>query len=203
MGQSILDFLQELIANYGYWAVGGALLLENTGIPVPGETILLLASFLSYSRDELKLPYIILIGICAATLGDNLGFAIGYRGGRRLLDRYRTTFRIREETITRGERLFDEYGAVTIFFARFIFGLRVIAGPLAGVLRMPWRRFAIFNFLGATLWVTVISLVGYKFGKHWDQLMDYLERVNILFIIAAAFVILVLWLWRRRHLAKQ
>ena len=203
MGQSILDFLQELIANYGYWAVGGALLLENTGIPVPGETILLLASFLSYSRDELQLPYIILIGICAATLGDNLGFALGYRGGRPLLDRYRAAFRIREETIARGECLFDEYGAVTIFFARFIFGLRVIAGPLAGVLRMSWKRFAVFNFLGAMLWVTVISLVGYKFGKHWDRLTDYLERVNTLFIIAAAFVILVVWLWRRARLGNR
>jgi membrane protein DedA with SNARE-associated domain len=203
MGQSLLDFLQELIAQYGYWAVGGALLLENTGIPVPGETILLLASFLSYSRDELQLPYIILIGICAATIGDNLGFAIGYRGGRPLLDRYRTTFRISEETILRGERLFDQYGAVTIFFARFIFGLRVIAGPLAGVLRMPWKRFAVFNFLGALLWVSVISFVGYKFGKHWDVLMDYLERLNIGFLIVAAVAILILWRWRRARVKRN
>jgi membrane protein DedA with SNARE-associated domain len=202
MGQSILDFLQELIANYGYWAVGGALLLENTGIPVPGETILLLASFLSYSRDELQLPYIILIGVCAATLGDNLGFAIGYRGGRPLLDRYRATFRISQETIFRGERLFDQYGAVTIFFARFIFGLRVIAGPLAGVLRMPWKRFAVFNFLGALLWVSVISFVGYKFGKHWDVLVDYLERLNVGFLVAAAIAVFILWRWRRAHVGK-
>ena len=202
MGQSILDFLQELIANYGYWAVGGALLLENTGIPVPGETILLLASFLSYSRDELQLPYIILIGICAATLGDNLGFAIGYRGGRPLLDRYRVTFRISQESIFRGERLFDQYGAVTIFFARFIFGLRVIAGPLAGVLRMPWKRFAVFNFLGALLWVSVISFVGYKFGKHWDVLVDYLERLNLGFLLVAAIAVFILWRWRRAHVGK-
>src|SRR5215470_10731102 len=203
MGQSILDFLRNLIANYGYWAVGGALLLENTGIPVPGETILLLASFLSYSRDELQLPYIILIGICAATIGDNLGFAIGYRGGRPLLDRYRTTFRISEETILRGERLFDQYGAVTIFFARFIFGLRVIAGPLAGVLRMPWKRFAVFNFLGALLWVTVISLIGYKFGKHWDRLVDAVEQPNILIVVAAAIGVLLLWRWRGAHVGKR
>src|SRR5438105_15647221 len=114
MGQSILDFLQNLIAQYGYWAVGGALLLENSGIPVPGETILLLASFLAFSRDELRLPYIILIGVCAATLGDNLGFAIGYRGGRPLLDRYRGVFRIKPETIVRGESLFAQYGDYTI-----------------------------------------------------------------------------------------
>lgn len=183
--------------------MGATLLLENSGIPVPGETILLLASFLAYSHDELRLPYIIVIGVCAATLGDNLGFAIGYRGGRPLLDRYRSVFRIRPETIARGETLFDQYGAVTIFFARFIFGLRVIAGPLAGVLRMPWKRFAVFNFLGALLWVTVISTVGYKFGKHWDLLTEYVESLNIGMVIAVAVGLLVLWLWRRAHVAKR
>jgi membrane-associated protein len=201
MGQDLLDFLRNLIAEYGYWAVGAALLLENTGIPVPGETILLLASFLAYSRDELRLPYIILIGVCAATLGDNVGFAIGFRGGRPLLDRYRDVFRIKRETIERGENLFRQYGDYTIFFARFVFGLRVIAGPLAGVLRMSWKRFAVFNFLGALLWVTVISWVGYKFGKHWDLLMDYTERLNILILIAVGIGVFVLWLWRRRRRA--
>src|SRR5215469_11280874 len=192
MGQSILDFLRNLIAHYGYWAVGGALLLENTGIPVPGETILLLSSFLAFSREELQLPWIIVVGVCAATLGDNLGYTIGYRGGRRLFERYRSALRIPSDTIERGERLFERYGAITILFARFIFGLRVIAGPLAGVLRMPWKRFVIFNFLGALLWVTVISLVGYKFGKHWDALTDYVERFNL--VIALVVVIGLLFL---------
>jgi len=182
--------------------VGGALFLENMGLPVPGETILLLASFLAYSREELQLSYIILIGVCAATVGDNLGYAIGYRGGRPLLDRYRNVFRIRPDTIVQGERLFAQYGAVTIFFARFIFGLRVVAGPLAGVLRMPWKRFAIFNFLGALLWVSVIAAIGHKFGKHWDVLTEYVERFNLGFVIVAAVVIFVLWRWRRSHFRK-
>jgi membrane-associated protein len=203
MGQDILDFLRNLIAQYGYWAVGTALLLENTGVPVPGETILLLASFLAFSREELQLPYIIVIGVCAATIGDNLGYAIGYRGGRPLLDRYRSVFRIKSETIMRGENLFAQYGALTIFFARFVFGLRVIAGPLAGVLRMPWKRFAVFNFLGALLWVTVISLVGYKFGKHWDLLMEYVERLNVVVLVAVVVGALILWRWRRAHVAKR
>ncbi len=158
-----------------------------------------MASFLAFSRHELQLGYIIVVGVCAATLGDNLGFAIGYRGGRPLLDRYRDFFRISPATISRGERLFDEYGAVTIFFARFIFGLRVIAGPLAGVLRMQWKRFALFNFLGALLWVTVIAGVGYKFGKHWDQLVDYIKNLNIGIAIAAGVAILLVWLWHRRR----
>jgi membrane-associated protein len=201
--KAILDFLRNLIAHYGYWAVGATLLLENTGIPVPGETILLLASFLAYSRDELRLPYIILIGVCAATVGDNLGYVIGYSGGRPLLHRYRSTFRIHPETIARGEQLFDRYGAATIFFARFIFGLRVIAGPLAGVLRMPWKRFAVFNFLGALLWVSVIATVGYKFGKHWDLLTEYVESLNIGIVIVVAVAIVALWFWRRAHVGNR
>src|ERR1700756_1908958 len=193
MEQAILDFLRNLIAQYGYWAVGVALLLENAGMPVPGETVLLLASLLADSREELQLPYIIVVGVCAAPLGDTLGYVIGYRGGRRLFDRYRSAFRIKLETIARGEQLFDRYGAATIFFARFIFGLRVIAGPLAGVLRMPWKRFAIFNFLGALVWVSVIATVGYKFGKHWDLLTEYVESLNIGIVIVVAVAILILW----------
>ena len=191
--------MRSYIVDYGYWAVGGALLLENAGIPVPGETILLLASFIAYSQEELRLSYIILVGVIAATLGDNLGFFIGYKGGRPLLDRYQTVFRIKPEALARGERLFDEYGAVTVFLARFITGLRVFAGPLAGVLRMPWKRFAVFNFLGALLWVSVISTVGYKFGKHWERLAGFLKDLNLGIAVLAGLAILVLWLWHRKH----
>ena len=140
MFSDAFNLLRDYLAHYGYWAVGATLLLENMGLPVPGETILLMASFLAYSEHKLSLPYIILVGVCAATLGDNLGFAIGHYGGRPLLDRYQKTLRIRPNVIARGEELFARYGSATIFVARFIAGMRIIAGPLAGVLRMPWRR---------------------------------------------------------------
>lgn len=202
MANHILDILRDLLAQYGYIAVAVALLLENSGLPVPGETILLLASFLAYSEHDLKLSWIIPVGIVAATIGDNIGFYLGHRGGRPLLNRYQKMFRIQDEIVARGERLFDQYGPATIFFARFIFGLRVIAGPLAGVLRMPWKKFAIFNFLGASLWVTVISLVGYFFGSEWDTLLHYMKRFN--FILAAIFVLaLVLMWWRKRRAAAR
>jgi len=198
MTQSIFDFLTDAVVHYGYWAVGVALLLENTGIPVPGETILLLASFLVYSQNELQLSWIIAIGIVAATIGDNLGFVAGYYGGRRLLDRYQNIFRIKKATLLRGEQLFARYGAATVFFARFVFGMRVIAGPMAGVLRMPWKKFLIFNFLGATLWVSVISTAGYLFGRHWDRLQDAIKRLDLAVAIGAVVAIVVLWWWNRR-----
>lgn len=200
MTQSILDFLRGAVVQYGYWAVGLALLLENAGIPVPGETILLLASFLAYSEHDLRLPWIMIVATIAATLGDNLGFALGSYGGRPLLARYQSFFRIQKSTIERGEQLFARYGAATIFFARFVFGMRIVAGPLAGVLRMPWKKFAVFNFLGAAVWVSVISSVGYLFGRHLDKLESVMKRFDV--VVAIIVVLLAIYLWwrgRRRN----
>ena len=202
MTQSIFDFLRGAVVQYGYWAVGVALLLENAGIPVPGETILLLASFLAYSQHDLRLSLIMVVGTIAATLGDNLGFALGVHGGRPLLARYQSIFRIQKSTIERGERLFERYGALTIFFARFVFGMRIIAGPLAGVLRMPWKRFAIFNVLGAALWVSVISCVGYFFGRHWDKLERVMKRFDVIVAVLVVVIALFLW-WRGRSDSRE
>jgi membrane protein DedA with SNARE-associated domain len=198
MGHTIVDTLRGFIADYGYWAVALALLCENAGLPVPGETTLLLASFLAYSEQKLHLGWIILVGTLAAAVGDNLGYTIGYYGGRALLNRYQHTFRIPKSTIARGENLFDRFGAPAIFFARFIFGMRVIAGPLAGALRMPWKLFAIFNLLGAVVWVTVIALAGYFFGRNWSRLSEVLGRVDLA-VVALACAAVVFWWWRRRR----
>jgi len=198
MTQSILDLLRNALVHYGYWAVAVALLLENTGVPVPGETILLLASFLAYAERSLHLSWIIAVGTIAATLGDNLGFTLGYYGGRPLLERYQSVFRIPRKTLVRGESLFARFGPVTVFFARFIFGVRIIAGPMAGVLRMPWRKFLVFNFLGAVVWVTAISGAGYLFGEHWEKLQQGVKRFD-LGVAAVVLVAAAWWWWRGRR----
>ncbi|HEX3818892.1 MAG TPA: DedA family protein [Candidatus Sulfotelmatobacter sp.] len=202
MTHSILDLLRNAVVHYGYWAVGAALLLENAGIPVPGETILLIASFLAYSQHELQLSWIIVVATLAATIGDNLGFALGYYGGRPLFERYRSFFRIPEATLDRGEKLFTRYGAVTVFFARFLFGMRIIAGPMAGVLRMPWRKFLTYNFLGAAVWVTVISGAGYLFGQHWGRLQRNIKRLDVAVVILLVLALALLWLRNRRRPAS-
>ena len=199
MGQHVFDLLRDYLAHYGYLAVAAALLLENAGLPVPGETMLLLASFLAYSEHHLRLPYIILVGVCAATIGDNLGFLLGHYGGEPLLERYRKVPRV-HRTLARAERLIERYGSCAIFMARFIAGMRIIAGPLAGVLHMPWRKFVVFNFLGAAVWVTVISSVGYFFGRHWDELARIMKGVNAAVLSAAVLLIGFFW-WRQRRKA--
>jgi membrane-associated protein len=197
MGQHVFDLLRNYLAHYGYWAVAAALLLENAGLPVPGETMLLLASFLAYSEHHLRLPYIILVGVCAATLGDNVGFLLGHYGGEPLLERYRKVPRV-QRTLARAEGLIQRYGSFAIFIARFIAGMRIIAGPLAGVLHMPWRKFVVFNFLGAAVWVTLISSVGYFFGRHWDDLVRIMKGFNAAVLVAAVLLAVFFW-WRQRR----
>ena len=198
MGHHLLGILKGHMADHGYLTVALALLLENAGIPVPGETILLLASFFAYSEHKLSLPLIIVTGVIAATLGDNIGFTIGYYGGRPLLVRYQRWFRVSDNVVLRGERLMQRYGPPIIFVARFIFGLRVVAGPLAGVLGMHWAQFALYNFLGAALWVTVIASVGYLFGSQWGRLLTIMGRANVVVFVLAVLVALIIW-WRRRR----
>jgi membrane protein DedA with SNARE-associated domain len=202
MTHHIVDLLRGALVHYGYWAVAAALLLENAGVPVPGETALLLASFLAYSERGLQFGWIILVGTLAATVGDNLGYAIGNYGGRPLLARYRGVFRISDTSLRRGERLFERYGPATILFARFVFGMRVIAGPLAGVLRMPWKRFTIFNLLGAVLWVTAISSLGYFFGSRWNGLMHVMKRFDLALVAAFVLLAAIAW-WRNRRTRRR
>jgi membrane-associated protein len=194
----LFEILRNHFTSHGYWTLAITLLLENAGIPLPGETMLLFASFLAFEHHELHLGLIILVATIACTLGDNLGYWIGNRGGRPLLHRYQRFFHVSDERIARGEKLFDRFGPATVFFARFIFGMRVLAGPLAGVLRMQWRRFVVFNFLGAAAWVTVISCIGYFFGRHWHQLLRIVSRVNAAVFVVAAVIVLVVW-WRYRR----
>jgi membrane protein DedA with SNARE-associated domain len=198
MTHQIIELLRGAVVHYGYWAVAALLLLESAGLPVPGETILLLASFLAYSEHELKLPWVIVVATVATTLGGELGFALGKNGGRPLIERYQNVFGIRAENIARGERLFDRYGPATVFLARFIFGMRVLASLLAGALRMPWRKFALYNFLGAALWVGAICSAGYLFGGHWNRFVHDLKRFDLAVAIMAA-VGALLWWWRNRR----
>jgi membrane-associated protein len=194
----IIDTIRQFLIAWGYWAVALGLLLENAGVPVPGETILILASVLAYNAHELSLPWIIVVGTIAATAGDNIGYWIGRKGGRPLLERWKRFFHVRDEHIGSAEKLIERYGAASIFFARFVTGVRVIAGPLAGVLRMEWRRFALFNFLGALVWVVTIASLSYAFGSQLGRLLRLMADANWIILIVVA-AILVIFLWKRRR----
>lgn len=165
-------------------------------MPVPGETILITASVLARTTHRLDILGVALVAVIAATTGDNLGFALGRYAGCPLLTRYRHVFHISEQTIREGEDLFRRRGTVAVFFARFIAGLRVLAGPLAGVLKLPWTRFLLFNALGAVAWVARVATSAYFLG---GAIESVLSHATLAIAILLALLILYRWLKRRRH----
>ena len=195
----LVDFLNHALLTWGYWAVLVALLCENAGVPLPGETILLFASFLAYEGKGLQLHWIIVIGTIACTIGDNIGYWIGRHGGRPLLERWKRFFRIDDEDIAKGEAFLQRRGWFAIFIARFIAGMRIVAGPMAGVLCMPWKKFFTANFCGAAVWVTTIALVGFAFGSQEERLFRLMDRFN--YVVLAIVVVIAVYLWRN-HLKK-
>ncbi len=198
MGREILHLLGSTLAHYGYGAVAAILLLENLGLPLPGESVLLLAGFLAAPQHRFTLASIIAIGVMATTVGSLLGYLAGHHGGRPLLERYQRSLHLSDSALQKGENLFARYGAVAIVLGRFVAGLRIFAGPLAGVLRMRWESFLFFSFLGSLLWVSAISSTAFFFGQHWRLLLHLMGRLNILFA-AAAIVLLMLFWWRERR----
>ena len=197
----IVETARHYLQAYGYWAVLFALLGENAGLPLPGETILILASFLAYQGHHLQLPWVILIGICACTMGDNIGYWIGRRGGRPLLEKWKHFFHISDAAIKAGEEFLQRRGSVAIFLARFIAGMRIVAGPLAGVLRMEWKRFLPANAAGAAAWVTVIAGAGYFFGSQYEALAGVVKQTEV--VIFLAVVLAALHLWRNQRKRSQ
>lgn len=198
--QWIVDTVRHFLLAWGYWAIVLGLLGEDAGLPLPGETILVFASFLAYKHHELQVAWIIVTGTASATLGDNIGYWIGRKGGRPLLRKWKRVFHVNDDDIAAGEDLIQRKGARTIFFARFVWGLRMIAGPLAGTLRMEWRRFLLFNFLGAAAWVSAIALLGYAFASQFNTLLGFFKKADIAVMVAVAG--LGYWFWHR-HKKRQ
>ena len=161
-------------------------MLENAGIPVPGETVLLFAGFLAY-HGKIELLPSILVAIAGATLGDSTGFLIGHFGGRPFVDRFIRRFPVVRKSFDHSQTLFLKYGQWAVFTGRFITGLRMFAGIIAGLFRMPYLRFLFFNFTGATIWVIAIIYVGFLFGNSWQLVEQHFLKVNE-FVMAAVLV---------------
>lgn len=170
--------LRHALTHWGYWVVLAALLGESAGFPLPGETVLMLASFVAHKNGELQIGWVVVVGIAAAVIGDNLGFWIGYKLRGRLIRWWKKIFRLDDVDIGAAREQVQRHGGATVFWARYIFGLRTVAGPLAGMLDMEWKRFLVFNLLGAGSWVTAIALTGYGFANKFTDLLGYIEKAS-------------------------
>ena len=140
--------LQHFLATYGYWAVFFFVAIESIGIPFPGETMLLVAAIDAGTTHQLSIVLVIAAATCGAIVGDNIGFWVGREGGYRVLRRYGRYIGFDERKLKVGIYLFRKHGGKVVFFGRFVAVLRAWAAFLAGVNRMPWGRFLLFNALG-------------------------------------------------------
>jgi membrane protein DedA with SNARE-associated domain len=156
--------MHELIQAYGLWLLFGIILVENVGIPLPGETALVTAALYAGATHRFTVAEVILVAAAAAVLGGMGGFAIGRSLGLRLLVRYGRYIRLSENRLKVGEYLFWKHGGKIVFFGRFVALLRVLASLLAGANRMSWPRFALVNALGGVGWAALFGAGAYFLG---------------------------------------
>ena len=192
----MLETLFAYFARYGYFVVFFGVMLENAGVPVPGETILLAAGFFA-AQGHFHLWKVIAIAAFGAVLGDNAGYAVGRRVGRRALERYGRYILLTRARLSKLDKFFARHGDKTILFARFVTGLRVFAALFAGAARMPWRTFVVYNMAGAILWAIAIALLGFFFGQSWELLHRWISRASLIAGLGVLLVILLIYAWRR------
>jgi len=163
---------------------------------VPGETILLAGAVLA-RFGHLSLAWVIAIAIVGAVLGDNLGFLIGRRGGRVLLERGRL-FGLSAARLAQFDAFFARHGAKTVFIARFVTGLRVVGAVLAGASTLPWGRFLFFNVAGAVTWAATFGAVGYALGYSWETIERWIGHLGLVLLLVIAAAAAVAFLRSRR-----
>src|SRR5437764_9157368 len=195
-----LQLIEQYMLAYGYWAVFFGVMLENAGLPIPGETILLVAGYFA-STGVFRVPVVMLVAAMGAVVGDNIGFAIGHHYGRGFLLRVGRFFFLTPKRLEYMENYFESHGNKTILVARFITGLRVFAALLAGASgKMRWRVFFIYNVAGAVLWSVVITTLGYLFGQSLPLLVKWVGRSGTILLIAAIVIAVVVWRIRRHRI---
>lgn len=168
---------------------------ESGGVPVPGETALIAAALLA-SQGKLKIELVVPLAAAGAIVGDNIGYLIGRKGGRWLLERPGRFQRQRAEVLTIGEPFFERHGPKAVFFGRFMLGLRVWASWLAGATRMRWRSFLVWNACGGICWATAVGLIAYFLGHSAESA---LEAFGLYGLIAALIALVSGFLLRRRY----
>ena len=197
----ILGTVAPVLDNYGYLAVAGLVMVENFGVPAPGETILVAAAVYA-GTGRLSILGVGLIAVLAAIIGNCIGYAIGYFGGHALVLRYGKYVFLTSERLDKAERFFARRGGLVVVAGRFIEGLRQAAGIIAGTAEMPFKSFLAFTTLGAVLWVGVWAPIGYLAGDHIGTIYATAVRYS-LYLLIALLLLLAAWLvravWRRKR----
>jgi membrane protein DedA with SNARE-associated domain len=189
----------HLVETFGYPLLFVIVMAESSGVPIPGETALIAAGVLA-SGGKLEIQFVIAIAALAAIVGDNIGYQIGRKGGRWLLERPGRFEQQRRQVLVTGEPFFERHGPKAVFFGRFVLGLRVWASWLAGATHMRWRSFFLWNACGGICWATGVGLVAYFLGKSAGNAIEAFGIYGLVALLLAIGVFLVGHLRHRRRL---
>ncbi|HLG63806.1 MAG TPA: DedA family protein [Ktedonosporobacter sp.] len=203
----ILQILQNALNILGYPAVLLFVMIESSGIPFPGETMLLLAAFYSAIDHRLQIPIIIACAALGAIIGDNIGYYVGKTGGKAIVNRYGHYIFLKPEHLARAEQFFARHGDKTVFLGRFVAVLRAWAAFLAGVNQMHWRTFFLYNAAGGIVWATIYGLLGYYAGRYFHDNFSQVEHfagtltwlVTGLIITAVIVIFATVYVRRRKR----
>jgi membrane protein DedA with SNARE-associated domain len=195
---AILD-VEHLVQVFGYPLLFLIVMSESSGLPVPGETGLITAAALA-SQGKLKIELVIALAAAGAIVGDNIGYLIGRKGGRWLLERPGPFHKQRLQVLAVGQPFFDRHGPKAVFFGRFVLGLRVWASWLAGATHMHWRSFVLWNALGGILWASAIGLIAYFLGHSAGNAIEAFGLFGLAALLIAAVSGFVV---HRRHRARN
>jgi membrane protein DedA with SNARE-associated domain len=194
----VLASIVDVAANIGYPLLFVLIAIETMGIPVPGETALITAAVLA-SRGKLQIEVVIAVAAAGAIVGDNTGFAIGRKLGRRLLTAPGPLERHRRRVLEVGEPFFQRHGPKAVFLGRWVTGLRITAAWMAGVNHMSWPKFLFYNALGGIAWATSIGLLAYYAGHSAERIVNVAGLGGVAAIVVGGVALWLALRWRRRR----
>jgi membrane protein DedA with SNARE-associated domain len=198
---SLID-VGHLVEVSGYPILFVLVMAESGGVPLPGETAVIVGGVLA-SRGKLEIELVIAVAALAAIVGDNIGYQIGRRGGQWLLEKPGPFSRQRLVVLEMGEPFFEQHGPKAVFFGRFILGLRTWASWLAGANHMRWRTFFMWNALGGICWATTVGLIAYYVGRSASNAIATFGLYGLVAVVVALGGALALHLRHRRHQRVQ
>ena len=187
-----------LVGRYGYLGIAGSVLVESFGVPAPGETAIIAGAAYA-ARGHLNVVVVAVVAFLAAVTGDSLGYLIGRTGGRPLVLRFGRYVRLTPDRLNRVETFMARHGPKVVVVARFVEGLRQLNGVVAGLTRMPWPRFVLFNAIGAAAWVALWTTAGYLAGNHLAAITATIHRYQASAIVVGVLAVAGYLLLRRRR----
>jgi membrane protein DedA with SNARE-associated domain len=200
VAHNLFHFLSLLFSRYGYGALFFGIMFENAGLPLPGELVLLFGGLLAH-RGVLDLKWVVASAATGATIGTGLGYAAGYRWGTALVRRISRRLFVSESRFDQSADAVARYGVWAVFASRFVVGLRMLAGLLAGAFRMSWAGFMLANVAGACAWAAAMGSVGYTLGSSWRRLLHFTRTLDWIAIGVVVLILLVILL--RKHRAMR